>query len=195
MGFSPQRRNRKSDQLSHCAHKVSKSIPNRAVHQQCRWNMGRNRRALREEEEEHSNACHGNRTSRTVTITAMFRVFITIATERMNGGTIQWNSLILMITIQQQTYTLLSRCATFFPGVSIPSFQISVAITRKPVPYGMDLAGMFPRYLPRMRAYLILVILTFIAQPWIFLSQKLIFLNILSVFVRRYPFIYFKIGN
>lgn len=95
----------------------------------------------------------------------MFLVFITVATEHVNGGTIQWNLLILMITVQQQLHPT-SRCATFFAGVSIPSFQISVAITRNTVPYGMDLAGMFPRYLPRMRAYLILVILTCIAQPW-----------------------------
>ena len=39
----------------------------------------------------------------TVTITAMFGVFITTATERLNGGTPQWNPLILMISIQQCT--------------------------------------------------------------------------------------------
>lgn len=123
----------------------------------------------------------------TVTITAMFGVFITTATEYMNGGTIQWNPLILMITIQQQTYTPISRCATFFASVAILSSQIFVNITQNTIPYGMDLAGMFPRYLSRRRACLILVVLTCIAQPWRFLSQALIFVNILSVFACKCP--------
>jgi NCS1 family nucleobase:cation symporter-1 len=95
----------------------------------------------------------------TVTITAMFGVFITTATEYMNEGTIQWNPLLLMITIQQQTYTPISRCATFFAGVAILLSQIFVNITQNTIPYGIDLASMFPRYLSRRRACLILVVL------------------------------------
>jgi len=68
---------------------------------------------------------------------------------KLNGGVAQWNPLILMIIIQQNTYTPLSRYATFFAGVAILSSQIFINLTQDTIPHGMDLAGMFPRYLSR----------------------------------------------
>jgi len=121
----------------------------------------------------------------TITITAMVGVFVTTATEKLNGGVAQWNPLVLLITVQQQTYTPLCRCATFFAGCAILSSQIFVNMTQNTIPYGMDLAGMFPRYLSNKRACMILVILTCIAQPWRFLTQASIFITILSCFSRK----------
>ncbi|KUJ15047.1 uncharacterized protein LY89DRAFT_566485, partial [Mollisia scopiformis] len=92
----------------------------------------------------------------TITITGLIGVLVTTATTEMNGGVIQWNPLLLLISIQQETYTPLSRCATFFAGIAILSSQIFVNLTQNTIPYGMDLAGMFPRYLSRKRACMIL---------------------------------------
>lgn len=121
----------------------------------------------------------------TVTLTAMIGVFVTTATLNFSGGKAQWNPLVLLIAIQKETYTPISRCATFFAGVAILSSQIFVNLTQNTVPYGMDLAGMFPRYLSNRRASTILVVLTCIAQPWRFLTQASIFITILSCFSRK----------
>lgn len=72
----------------------------------------------------------------TVTITAMFGVFVTTATTQLSGGVVQWNPLLLLISIQQETYTPLSRCATFFAGCAILSSQIFVNLTQNTIPYG-----------------------------------------------------------
>lgn len=120
----------------------------------------------------------------TITITAMIGVFVTTATTNLpvNGGVAQWNPIVLMIAIQKETYTPISRCATFFAGLAILFSQTFVNLTQNTIPYGMDLAGMFPRYLSNKRASIILVILTCIAQPWRFLGQAAIFITILSCF-------------
>ena len=128
----------------------------------------------------------------TVTLCAMVGVFVTTATTERYGTT-QWNPVLLLISIQQTTYTPLVRCGTFFAGCAIVSSQTFVNLTQNTIPYGMDLTGMFPRYLTRKRACMILVALTMIAQPWRFLSQAYIFITILSVFARKHLFLNRKI--
>jgi hypothetical protein len=145
--------------------------------------MGRNRRAFREEEE-HSNACHGNHTSRTVTITAMFLVFINIATEHVNGGTIQWNLLILMITVQQQLHP--TQSMRHFLRWCFYSFVSDLC--RHYLKYRSLWHGSC-RHVSKISAQN--ACLLDLGYPYLhcatmeFLSQKLIFVNILSVFVRR----------
>jgi NCS1 family nucleobase:cation symporter-1 len=122
----------------------------------------------------------------TITVTAMVGVFVTTATLTMNNGVAQWNPLVLLISVQKETYTPLSRCATFFAGLAFLMSQIFVNLTQNTIPYGMDLAGMLPRYLTNRRASTILVVLTCIVQPWRFLSQASIFITVLSCFSRKY---------
>ncbi|RDW73384.1 hypothetical protein BP6252_07291 [Coleophoma cylindrospora] len=116
----------------------------------------------------------------TVTLSALFGVLITTATSKMYG-TVQWNPLLLLQAIQADTYTPASRAGTFFAGLGLLTSQIFVNLTQNTIPYGMDLAGLFPRYLSMKRASVMLVFLTIIAQPWRFLSQASIFVTILSV--------------
>jgi NCS1 family nucleobase:cation symporter-1 len=52
-------------------------------------------------------------------------------------------------------------------------------------PYGMDVAGAFPRYFTTKRAAVMLLIITMIVQPWRFLSQASIFITVLSCITRK----------
>lgn len=58
-------------------------------------------------------------------------------------------------------------------------------ISQNSFPYGIDVAGAFPKYFTAKRAAFMLLIITMIIQPWRFLSQAAIFLTILSSITRK----------
>lgn len=121
----------------------------------------------------------------TVTLTALIGVLVTSATQEIYGQLI-WNPLTLLQHAQTVSYTPACRAGTFFAGVGIFSSQIFINLTQNTVPWGMDMTGCFPKYLSMKRGSLLLCALTVIAQPWRFLSEAYIFVEILSVLSREF---------
>jgi nucleobase:cation symporter-1, NCS1 family len=101
-----------------------------------------------------------------------------------------WQPLTILTYIQNSDYTLGYRAATFFAGLAIYSHQVFVNVTQNNVGAGMDLAGVFPRYISMMRGSVIVCLLGIVAQPWRFLTQATVFLSVISSFggqFRTYP--------
>jgi NCS1 family nucleobase:cation symporter-1 len=119
-----------------------------------------------------------------IPLVALIGVAIATTTTQQYGAAI-WNPLVLLKTIQLANYTPACRAGTFFAGCGILSSQIFIQMSQNVIPYGMDAAALFPRYLSQKRASIFLVLCTLVIQPWRFLSQAAIFITILSSFTGK----------
>jgi len=120
-----------------------------------------------------------------LTISAVIGVYMTSAFYEAYGlvdDTVVWSPLVMLQYVQTLDYTPDCRAGTFFAGVGILSTQIFVNLTNNTVPFGMDFAAYFPRYIDMKRGCMIGCILGFACNPWRFLSQAIIFVEIMSGF-------------
>lgn len=115
----------------------------------------------------------------TVTLCSLIGIVVATATASTYGS-VFWNPLILLTYIQETSYTPACRAGTFFAGFGILCSQIFMNMSQNSMPYGMDVAGLFPRYLSMKRAAIGLTLATVVLQPWRFLGQAYIFITILS---------------
>lgn len=81
-----------------------------------------------------------------LTITATIGVLVTSAFYQMYGQVI-WTPLAMLTYVQSVQYTPACRAGTFFAGVALFSSQIYVNITQNTVGFGIDWAGVMPRYI------------------------------------------------
>jgi hypothetical protein len=119
-----------------------------------------------------------------VTISATFGVLVTTATYKMYG-VLLWNPLQLMQYIQTENYTPAVRAGTFFAGCGLTCVQIFMNLTQNAMTYGMDMAGLFPKYFSMKRGAVFLVFASIIIQPWRFTSQASMFITVLSCFTSK----------
>jgi NCS1 family nucleobase:cation symporter-1 len=117
-----------------------------------------------------------------ITLCAFLGVLTASATQA-HYGTTMWQPLDILTFAQTEYYTAGGRAATFFAGLAIWSHQIFVNVTQNNVGAGMDLAGIFPRYISTQRGAILLCIFGVIVQPWRFFTQASIFLSVISSFV------------
>lgn len=115
-----------------------------------------------------------------IVTTALIGVLATSATYQA-FGTLQWNPVVLLQAQLDSNYSASCRAGVFFAGLGFFLSQMAANMANSTVGWGMDMAGIFPRYLSMQRAAMVLVVLTLIAQPWRFLSQAYIFVQILSI--------------
>lgn len=115
----------------------------------------------------------------TVTFSAILGVLTATATSQIYGESI-WNPLLLLQQIQTSSYTPAVRAGTFFAGCGLLSCEVFLQVSQNSIPYGMDLAGLFPRYVSMKRGAIFLTLCTLLIQPWRFYSQASIFVTILS---------------
>ena len=120
-----------------------------------------------------------------ITLCALLGVLTASATHE-HFGKAMWQPLAILAYIQDSDYTPRCRAATFFAGLAIYLHQVFVNVTQNNVGAGMDLAGIFPRYISMKRGALLLCVLGVIAQPWRYFTQATIFLSVVSSFGGRY---------
>lgn len=116
-----------------------------------------------------------------ITLCALLGV-LTASATRAHFGTAMWQPLTILAYVQSSDYTAGCRAATFFAGLAIYMHQVFVNVTQNNVGAGMDLAGIFPRYISMKRGALLLMILGVLIQPWRFFTQATIFLSVISTF-------------
>jgi NCS1 family nucleobase:cation symporter-1 len=114
-----------------------------------------------------------------VVITSLIGILITSAVNDKYGAPI-WNPLAVLQYVQDTEYTAKARAGTFFAGVGILSCQIFVSFTQDSYGFGMDLAGVFPKYISIRRGALIQCVIAAAINPWRFLSQAVTFLQVLN---------------
>jgi NCS1 family nucleobase:cation symporter-1 len=119
-----------------------------------------------------------------ITMCALLGV-LTASATRDHYGTAMWQPLTILLFVQKEEYTAGCRAATFFAGLAIWAHQIFVNVTQNNVGAGMDLAGVFPRYVSTQRGALLLCIVGVLCQPWRFLTQATVFISVISSFAGK----------
>lgn len=117
----------------------------------------------------------------TITLCALLGV-LTASATKAHYGTSYWQPLTYLQFIQKTEYTAGGRAGTFFAGLSIFLHQMFVNVTQNNLGAGMDMAGIWPRYISMKRGALILCVFGIIVQPWRFFSQATVFLSVISSF-------------
>lgn len=120
----------------------------------------------------------------TITLCALVGV-LTASATRAHYGTAMWQPLTILTFAQKESYTAGGRAATFFAGMAIFLHQVFVNLTQNNVGAGMDLAGIFPRYISTQRGALLLCFVGVIVQPWRFFTQASVFLSVISSFAGK----------
>lgn len=98
-----------------------------------------------------------------------------------SSGVLVWNPLTLLAELQANNYSPAVRAGTFFAGGAFFVCQLIVNMCNNTVGAGMDISGCVPRYLSIRRAGMLMVIGSILVQPWRFLSQAIVFTEILSI--------------
>ncbi|RDW58497.1 hypothetical protein BP5796_12427 [Coleophoma crateriformis] len=96
-------------------------------------------------------------------------------------GKLVWNPLTILATLQLEEYTPSVRAGTFFAGLALLLCQCVVNICNNTIGWSMDLTGALPKYVSMKRAALLQCAIVIVLQPWRFLSQAYIFVEVLSV--------------
>lgn len=80
------------------------------------------------------------------------------------------------------SYSAKTRAAAFSIGLSLTGSQIYFNLTQNGYSCGMDLAGIFPKYINICRGTLFVQLLSWVVQPWTFYTTATAFLNALGSF-------------
>jgi NCS1 family nucleobase:cation symporter-1 len=119
-----------------------------------------------------------------ITICALLGV-LTASATRARYGTSMWQPLVILEFAQKEYYTPGGRALTFFAGLSIWLHQVFVNVTQNNVGAGMDLAGVFPRYISMQRGAILVAVAGVIVQPWRFFTQATVFISVISSFAGK----------
>lgn len=79
-------------------------------------------------------------------------------------------------------YNAKARAASFFIGFAFVLCQIFMNMTQNGYPCGMDLAGIFPKYINITRGTLAIQLFSWVVQPWTFYNTSNQFLDATSSF-------------
>lgn len=99
-----------------------------------------------------------------IALCALLGVLTACATKAAYG-TAMWQPLTILEYAQVHFYTPGGRALTFFAGLAIWAHQVFVNVTQNNVGAGMDLAGIFPRYISKKRGAILLTMFGVIFQP------------------------------
>ncbi|KAI8671919.1 hypothetical protein NCS57_00668400 [Fusarium keratoplasticum] len=119
----------------------------------------------------------------TITVTAIIGIVVTSAAREVMGGDIVWSPIMLLGEIQNY-YNNSSgvRAAVFFASLGLVASQLSISVVLNSVSCGMDMAGLWPRYINIRRGGYIMAVIGIAVQPWQLLTTGTKFLQVLSGF-------------
>ncbi|SCU87005.1 LAFA_0E04148g1_1 [Lachancea sp. 'fantastica'] len=117
----------------------------------------------------------------TGTLAPVAGMFSASATEQLYGEAL-WLPTDMALKWLQDGYTAKARCAVFFIGLSFTGTQLVVNMTQNGYACGMDLAGLFPKYIDITRGTLFVQIISWVVQPWTFFNTTSAFLNSMTSF-------------
>ncbi|KIM78524.1 hypothetical protein PILCRDRAFT_824427 [Piloderma croceum F 1598] len=118
----------------------------------------------------------------TVTLTALIGVVVTSASSQILG-TLYWNPIQLLAAVQEHYHSSSHvRGGVFFAGVGLAFSQLALNIVLNSVSTGMDISGLFPRFINIRRGAYIMAILGLASNPWQVASSAPTFLATVSGF-------------
>ena len=93
-----------------------------------------------------------------------------------------WNPPNLMIEWLKNDFSATSRAAAFFCGLGFVTGQAAENIASNGYAAGMDLAGLFPKWIDIRRGSIIAALLSWVVQPWLFYNTSSVFMATMSAF-------------
>lgn len=97
-------------------------------------------------------------------------------------GTAYWTPDEIVFQWLGESYSAKGRAAAFFIGISFTGSQLFLNLTQNGYACGMDLAGIFPKYINVTRGTLFVQLISWVVQPWTFFNTSSSFLNAMSSF-------------
>ena len=97
-------------------------------------------------------------------------------------GEAMWMPTQIIIKFLEEDYSAGCRAGAFFAGLCFFASQVGFALECGAVAGGMNLAGMFPKYINVKRGTAITVIVSWIVQPWNFYNSDSTFETVMSSF-------------
>lgn len=118
----------------------------------------------------------------TITVTAVIGIIVTSAARDIVGETV-WSPIILLADVQELYHSSpRARAGVFFASVGMVSTQLAISVVLNSVSTGMDMAGLFPRYINIIRGSYIMAIIGIAIQPWQLVATASKFLSVVSGF-------------
>ncbi|KAL6245852.1 hypothetical protein RBB50_007005 [Rhinocladiella similis] len=119
----------------------------------------------------------------TIAVTAIIGIIVTSASADILDGEIVWNPIFLLADIQDEYHSSpRSRAGVFFASLGLVSSQLAISVVLNSVSTGMDMAGLWPKYINIRRGSYIMACIGIATQPWQLLSTADKFLKVLSGF-------------
>ncbi|VVT56720.1 uncharacterized protein SAPINGB_P005232 [Magnusiomyces paraingens] len=95
-------------------------------------------------------------------------------------GSNLWNPPVILTCWLNESYSPKSRCATAFAALGFLISTMGLNTIDNGMSGGMDLAGVWPRYINIRKGTILIAIVSIAIQPWYILQSATIFLSVLS---------------
>ncbi|KAJ3498897.1 hypothetical protein NLG97_g759 [Lecanicillium saksenae] len=119
-----------------------------------------------------------------IAVTAIVGIIATSASRDVLGEII-WNPIFLLAAIlEHYDYSSRARAGVFFASIGLVAAQFSnkISVVLNSVSCGMDMAGLWPKYINIRRGAYIMAAVGIAVQPWQLLTTAEKFLQVLSSF-------------
>ncbi|SCV00277.1 LANO_0F06084g1_1 [Lachancea nothofagi CBS 11611] len=117
----------------------------------------------------------------TGTLAPVAGMFSASATQQLYGEAL-WLPTDMALKWLEDNYSAKARCAVFFIGFSFTGTQLVVNLTQNGYACGMDLAGIFPKYINITRGTLFVQLISWVVQPWTFFNTSSAFIDSMTSF-------------
>lgn len=114
-------------------------------------------------------------------IMPLFGCLTSSATQQIYGEII-WNPPVIVLKWMETNYNAKSRAAAFFAGCGLVVSQLAINTVDNGFSLGMDLSGLFPKYINIRRGAYTGFFLSMATCPWWLLSSAATFINVLSAY-------------
>jgi NCS1 family nucleobase:cation symporter-1 len=115
-------------------------------------------------------------------IVPLFGILTASASMAIYDSEPYWNPLTLISQWMLDDYSLSARTAAFICGLGFVISQIAENILGNGYAAGMDLAGLFPKYINIRRGCILAAILSWAVQPWLFYNTSSVLLAVAASF-------------
>jgi NCS1 family nucleobase:cation symporter-1 len=115
------------------------------------------------------------------TIMPLFGCLTSSATQKLYGQAI-WNPPDIILQWLSDSYSSGTRAAAFFAGVGLVVCQLAINTIDNSFSTGMDLCGLFPKFINIRRGAYIGLIISIAMCPWELLSSAGTFINVMSAY-------------
>lgn len=119
----------------------------------------------------------------TIILTASMGIIVTSASMVIFNGKIYWNPIQMLPLLQKRLdHSAKARAGVFFISLGFAVSQLALALVLNSVSTGMDLAGLFPKYISITRGAAMMVVIGIAIQPWQLVANSAKFLTVLAAF-------------